>query len=116
MHHHRSSGSDVLASKHGGKAPLVHVHQPRIMEIHSESHALAHKQAGQQPSQTGWLLSHVRGAKTTQEDVPTSRADLDRNGNDSSSETQSDPLIHGNAGASRHEFDEISSDETISDD
>jgi hypothetical protein len=34
MHHHRSSGSDVLASKHGGKAPLVHVHQPRIMKIH----------------------------------------------------------------------------------
>jgi hypothetical protein len=24
----------VLASKHGGKAPLVHVHQPRIMKIH----------------------------------------------------------------------------------
>jgi hypothetical protein len=89
---------------------------PGLWKYTQESHALAHKQAGQQPSQTGWLLSYVHGAKTTQEDVPTSRADLDRNGNDSSNETQSDPLIHGNAGASRHEFDEISSDETISDD
>ncbi len=116
VHHHRSSGFDMLASKHGGKAPLIHVHQPRIMEIHSESCGLVHKQAGQQQSQTGWILSTVRGAKTTQEDVPTSRADLDRNGDDSSSETQSDPLIHGKARASRHEFHEITSDETISDD
>ncbi|CAK9259557.1 unnamed protein product [Sphagnum jensenii] len=116
VHHHRSSGFDMLASKHGGKAPLIHVHQPRSMEIHSESCALVHKQAGQQQSQTGWILSTVHGAKITQEDVPTSRADLDRNGDDSSSETQSDPLIHGKAHASRHEFHEITSDETISDD
>ncbi len=109
--HHRSSGSDVLASKHGDKGSSA-----TCPSTQDYGNTLAHKQAGQQPSQTGWLLSHVCGAKTTQEDVPTSRADLDRNGHNSSSETQSDPLIHGNAGASRHEFDEISSDETISDD
>ncbi|CAK9230345.1 unnamed protein product [Sphagnum troendelagicum] len=113
---HSRSGMDidVLARKRGGgeASPLSLAHRSGV-QIRSESSEQVHLRGAGQPPLPNWLLPPVPGPKTWE--VPLNRIDLDRNGNDSSSETQSDPLIRGKAGAG-HEFDDVSSDETISDD
>lgn len=74
--------------------------------------------SGEQQQLPSWLKPVVRvGAPRAREAPPHSEKVVvtSYEDNQSSSETESDPRIHGKAGKA-HDFDDVSSDETISDD
>lgn len=82
-------------------------------EVSIERPQIVRYEGGQQKLPE-WLFSPAEAAPRTRE-APTNRSVTKWEGGNSSSETESDPRIRGKAGAA-HDLDDVSSDETISDD
>ena len=115
------SGEGYVSHLKGGREALLRRQTERLpftfpqpgSEVNIEPPQIVRFEGGQQKLPK-WLLSPAEAAPRTRE-APTNRSVTKWEGGNSSSETESDPRIRGKAGAA-HDLDDVSSDETISDD